>query len=590
MRPSQALPYLLLASLALALPTRAADSKRKPNILIVLADDEGWGDLGVNGNTNVSTPKIDSLAAAGALLEHFYVCPVCSPTRAEFLTGRYHLRGGVHGVSSGEERLNIDEKTIADTFKAAGYATGAFGKWHNGMQYPYHPRGRGFDEYYGFCSGHWGDYFDAPLEHNGLPVQGKGFLIDDLTEHAMDFIEQNKDKPFFCYVPFNTPHFPLQVPDRFFDKFASFDLKMRARNPAQEKVEVTRAILAMTENIDWNVGRLLAHLDKLHLADDTIVIYFSDNGPQSWRWNGEMKGKKGSTDEGGVRAPFLIRWPGHIPAGQRVPQIAGAIDLLPTLADLAQVTLISTKPLDGVSLKPLVLNAAKDWPDRMIFSEWGGRTSVRTQHYRLDAMNALYDMDADLPQDHDVAAQHPEEAARLKQAMAAWRSELLPSGRKDDRPFSVGYPEFPVTQLPARDGMEHGEIRRSSKAPNCSYFTHWVSPNDSITWDVDVATAGKYEAVIYYAVPEADLGSTLELSFLGKSLQGKVTVANDPPLHGAEHDRAPREAESFVKDWKPMTLGQVELAKGRGQLTLRAPQIPGKSALECRAMFLTLKP
>jgi len=581
------LSLLLAISIPLAAVCHAAEAK-KPNVLIILADESIWGDLSMNGNTNVSTPQIDSIGKAGAVLDRFYVCPVCSPTRAEFLTGRYHLRAGVHGVSSGQERLNLDEKTIADAFKAAGYATAAFGKWHNGMQYPYHPRGRGFDEYYGFCSGHWGDYFDAPLEHNGRPVQGKGFLIDDLTDHAMSFIEQNKDKPFFCYVPYNTPHFPLQVPDRFWDKFSSFDLKMRARNPALEKVEVTRAILAMTENIDWNVGRLLAHLDQLHLANDTIVIYFSDNGPNSWRWNGEMKGRKGWTDEGGVRAPFVIRWPGHIPAGLRVPQIAGAIDLLPTLTDLAHIPTVSTKPLDGVSLKPLVLNTTKDWPDRMIFSEWVGKTSVRTQRYRLDSANALYDMEADPQQDHDVAAQHPEEAQRLREAMLAWRHELF-AKEKDTRPFTVGYPEFPITQLPARDAVEHGEIQRSSRAPNCSYFSHWASPNDSITWDVDVATTGQYEAVIYYAVSEADLGSTVELSFLGKSVQGKVTVANDPPLHGAEHDRSPREAESFVKDWKPMTLGTIELQKGHGELTLRAPQIPGKNVMEFRALFLTLK-
>jgi arylsulfatase A-like enzyme len=579
MRILRAFFLFVVTSVAATHFTHAAEAPRKPNVLIVLADDEGWGDLSVNGNTNVATPQIDSLAAAGALLEHFYVCPVCSPTR-----------GGVHGVSSGQERLNLDEKTIADSFKAAGYVTGAFGKWHNGMQYPYHPRGRGFDEYYGFCSGHWGDYFDAPLEHNGLPVQGQGYLIDDLTEHAMDFIAQHQDQPFFCYVPFNSPHYPLQVPDRFFDKFSGFELKMHARNPLEEEVAATRAILAMTENIDWNVGRLLAHLDKLHLAENTIVVYFSDNGPQTWRWNGEMKGKKGSTDEGGVRAPFLIRWPGHIPSGLRVPQIAGAIDLLPTLADLAQVPVLSTKPLDGLSLKPLLEQTAKDWPDRMIFSEWVGKTSLRTQHYRLDAANALFDMDADLPQDHNVAAQHPEEAARLRQAMTAWREELLPKGAKDNRPFTVGYPEFPVTQLPARDAESHGAIQRSSKAPNCSFFTHWASPEDSITWDVDVATTGKYEAVIYYAVPTADVGSTLELSFLGKSVQGKVTVANDAPLHGEEHDRAPRGQESLVRDWKPMTLGEIELQKGRGLLTLRAPQIAGRSVMDFRLMFLTLKP
>src|SRR5256885_6011069 len=170
-----------------------------PNIVILLADDQGWGDLSINGNSNLSTSNIDSLARTGAMLEHFYVCPVCSPTRAEFLTGRYHPRGGVHGVSTGGERLNLDEKTIGDVFKAAHYVTGAFGKWHNGSQWPYHPNARGFDEYYGFTSGHWANYFDPPLEHNGEPVRGKGFITDDLTDHALQFIEQNKDQRFFCY-------------------------------------------------------------------------------------------------------------------------------------------------------------------------------------------------------------------------------------------------------------------------------------------------------------------------------------------------------------------------------------------------------
>jgi arylsulfatase A-like enzyme len=572
----------------LFLQSARAAEQRHPNVLIVLADDGGWGDYGFNGNTNLSTPRVDSIARAGAILDHFFVCPVCSPTRAEFLTGRYHLRGGVHGVSLGEERLNLDEKTVADSFKAAGYATGAFGKWHNGMQYPYHPCGRGFDEYYGFCSGHWGDYFDAPLEHNGMPVQGKGFLIDDLTEHAMAFMEQNKDRPFFCYVPFNTPHCPLQVPDRFFEKFSSLDPQMRARDPKLEKIPQTRAILAMTENIDWNVGRMLDKLDQLHLAENTIVIFFSDNGPQTWRWNGEMKGKKGSTDEGGVRAPFVIRWPGHIPAGTRIPQIAGAIDLLPTLADFAQVPIVSTKPLDGKSLKPLLEKIGQEWPERALFSEWVGKTSIRTQHYRLDTAKALFDMDADPRQDHDVAKEHPEDAARLIKTMADFRQEM-PSIQKDDRAFTVGYPQFPVTQLPARDAEPHGEIKRSSHAPNCSYFTHWTSPNDSITWDVDVATTGKYEAVIYYAVPAGDLGSTVELSFDGRKIENKVTVANDAPLHGGEHDRAPREAESLVRDWKPMTVGDIELHKGRGLLTLRAPQVAGKTVMEFRVLFLYLK-
>jgi arylsulfatase A-like enzyme len=558
----------------------------RPNIVVILADDQGWGDLSVNGNANLATPHIDSLAKSGAIFDRFYVCPVCSPTRAEFLTGRYHPRGGVHDVSTGGERLNVDEQTIGDTFKAAGYATGAFGKWHNGTQWPYHPKARGFDEYYGFTSGHWGSYFDPPLDHNGQPVQGQGYLTDDLTDHALAFIERNRERPFFCYVPYNTPHSPMQVPDRFYRKFAGADPKLRSRTPRQEDLEFTRAALAMCEAIDWNVGRILKRLDELKLADHTIVIYFSDNGPNSWRWNGGMKGRKGSTDEGGVRAPFLIRWPGRIPAGMRVPQIAGAIDLLPTLADCAGIPVASKKPLDGLSLKPLLTGTAKDWPERMIFSHWGGKVSVRTQKYRLDSAGKLFDLESDPGQDRDLP--QPELAARLAKAVAAWSQELLPGLKRDDRPFPVGYPEFPLTQLPARDGVPHGGIQRSAGAPNCSFFRNWTRPEDSITWDIEVATAGRYEAAILYACAPADVGSTIELSFKESRLRSVVSEANDPPARGAEHDRVPRKGESYVKDFKPLRLGAIELGAGRGQLTLRALQIPGQHVMEVRAVHLTL--
>ena len=314
-----------VAGTALAAPAFAASGGRKPNVVVILTDDQGWGDLSCSGNKNLRTPNIDSLAVQGAMMDRFYVCPVCSPTRAEFLTGRYHPRGGVYSTSAGGERLDLDERTIGDTFKAAGYATGAFGKWHNGMQWPYHPNARGFDEYYGFCSGHWGHYFSPELDHNRVLVKGKGFIIDDLTDHAIEFIEKNKSRPFFAYLPFNTPHSPMQVPDKFFEKFDKTELKMRHREPDKENLDHTRAALAMCENIDWNVGRVLKKLDEIGAANDTIVIYFSDNGPNGWRWNGGMKGKKGSTDEGGVRSPCMIRWPDKIKAGSVISQIAGAI-------------------------------------------------------------------------------------------------------------------------------------------------------------------------------------------------------------------------------------------------------------------------
>ncbi len=565
---------------------------RRPNVVIILADDQGWGDLSVNGNSNLATPNIDSLAAAGATFDRFFVSPVCSPTRAEFLTGRYHPRGGVRGVSTGGERLNLDERTVADVFRAAGYATGAFGKWHNGTQYPYHPNARGFQEFYGFTSGHWGTYFDPPLDHNGTPVRGKGFIIDDLTDHAIRFIEQNRDRPFFCYVPFNTPHSPMQEPDRFYRKFADLELNMRAERPETEDVRHTRAALALCEIIAWNGGRILETLDRSRRAGNTIVVYFSDNGPNGWRWNGGMKGRKGSTDEGGVRSPFFIRWPGHIPAGRRIAQIAAAIDLLPTLADLAGVAIVGGKPLDGIRLTPLLAGDARadDWPDRMIFSHWAGRVSVRTQRYRLDDAGRLFDMEADPGQHRDIAAEKPDLAERLVQARNEWKRQLLAGLGRDDRPYPVGYRQFPETPLPARDGVPHGNVQRSARAPNCSYFTNWKSTQDSITWDIEVATAGRYEAVIYYTCPKADVGSIVELSFRGSRIEAPVAEAHDPPLTGAENDRVPRQGdgESYVKDFAPLRLGEIDLPAGRGDLTLRALKVPGTQVMDVRMVVLKL--
>jgi hypothetical protein len=382
----------------------------------------------------------------------------------------------------------------------------------------------------------------------------------------------------------------MQVPDKFYEKFQNAELKLRAKNPKQEDISFTRAALAMCENIDWNVGRILQKLDELKLADNTIVIYFSDNGPNSWRWNGGMKGRKGSTDEGGVRAPFLIRWPGKIKPAARVTQIAGAIDLLPTLTDLAGVEFVPQKPLDGVSLKPLLLGDAKDWPDRMIFSHWARKVSVRTQKYRLDDGGALFDMEADPGQTRDVAKENPEIATKLSSALKQWSSDVKLDKLFDDkRPFTVGYVEAPLTILPARDGVPHGSVKRSANAPNCSYFTNWKSTDDSITWDIEVAGAGTYEAEIYYTCPKEDVGSSIELSFNGARVESKVEELNDPPLMGAERDRVSREGESYVKDFKPLKLGEMNLKSGRGELKLRALRVAGKQVMDVRMVTLKLK-
>lgn len=598
--------FLALVAVASACAHAAAT---RPNLLIFLADDSGWGDYSFNGNTNLKTPNIDSLARAGAVLDRFYVCSVCAPTRAEFLTGRYHPRGGVRGVSTGQERLNADEKTIAETFQAAGYATGAFGKWHNGSQWPYHPNARGFDEYYGFTSGHWGEYFDPPLDRNGKSVRGKGYIADDLTSRAIEFIEKNQSKPFFCYVPYNTPHSPWTVPQEYWQRFKDKPIAMRARPGDPEELDHTRCALAMVENLDWNVGRVLKRLDELQLADNTIVIYFSDNGPNSWRWNGGMKGRKGSTDEGGVRSTFFIRWPAKIKAGTVVPQIAGAIDLLPTLAKLCNVPLISTKALDGRDLSPLLLGRPQDYPhaDRLIFSHQNGNVSVRTQQYRLDNRGALYDMIADPGQEKDIAAEKPDIAERLRNAVTGWRKDVglvgadiaAGAGAKgkakggglppDDRPYPVGAggAKFPMTPLPARDGVAHGGVKRSSGAPNCSYFVNWKTSDDKITWDVEVAAAGDYEVTILHTAAEA--GATVELSFQDSRLTGKVPAVWDPPLY-TNQDTLPRPAgESQMKEFRPLNLGTIRLGRGRGLLTLRALDIPGQGVMDVRQINLTLK-
>lgn len=566
-------------------PVAFGAKTRKPNIVVILSDDQAWGDLSVTGNTNLSTPNIDSLARDGAMFDRFFVCPVCSPTRAEFLTGSYHSRGGVRGVSEGLERLNLDERTIADTFKANGYATGAFGKWHNGSQAPYHPNSRGFEEYYGMTAGHWPNYFDTILDHNGSFTRGRGYVVDDLTDHAMAFMEKNKTKPFLCYLPYNSPHSPMQVPDKYWEKFSHMDPVMKNADPAQEDLGMTRAALAMCENIDWNVGRVLKKLDDLKLANDTIVLYFSDNGPASARWNGGMRGRKGSTDEGGIRSPLMIRWPGHIAGGTKVAQIAGAIDLLPTLANMAGIPLDSKKPLDGKVLTPLLTGKAPaTWPDRMIFTTTNKRVSVRTQQYRLDDQGRLYDMVADPSQTRDVSGAEATVASKLKKAVAEWSAEVFPFVGPEDRPFPVGYSK--LTWLPARDGRPAGGVARSNKYPNSTFFTNWTSKEGEMSWDVEVGKAGEFDVAVEYTCAPGDIGSSIEMSLLGKTARGKVTAAFDPPLQGATNDRVFR-IEGYYKEFKPLSLGRIALPAGRGKLTLRATEIAGKQVADVFSVMLT---
>lgn len=576
---------------AIALACLLVSGASRPNIVVILADDQGWGDLGINGNPAARTPHLDNLARQGARFDRFFVQPVCAPTRAEFLTGRWHPRGGVHGVSTGAERLDLDESTIADILRKAGYATGCFGKWHNGSQYPYHPLGRGFSEYYGYTSGHWGDYFNPPLDHNGQAVTGRGYLTDDMTSRAMGFVGQNAKagQPFFCYLALNTPHSPMQVPEPYWNRFKDATLPP-ADSPGADLMHA-RAALAMGENIDDNVARLLGELSARGIDRDTIVVYFSDNGPNGARFNGGMRGIKGTTDEGGTRSPLFIRWPGRVPPDTLVKPVAGAIDLLPTLMDMAGLMVTTPKPLDGVSMAPWVLGGNAPAPDRLLFAHWAGRTSARSQSHRLDAQGRLYDMDADPGQKTDIADREPAIKKRLADTVARWRSTVLTeTSLVDSRPFPVGHKALARAVLPARDGVPHGGIRRSAQAPNCSYFTHWTKPEDRMTWAIEAADAGRYEAILHYACPAADVGAEVRLGVGDSSWKGTVSVAHDPPARGNENDRVPRRGESLVKDFKTMSLGVVSLPAGKGTLELSATRIPGSQAAEIRAVELVLKP
>jgi len=559
--------------------------KTSPNVVLFITDDQGWGDLSYNGNTNLQTPNIDGLATNGISFENFYVQPVCSPTRAELLTGRHFTRLGVYGTSAGAERMNLDETTLADILKKEGYATAAYGKWHNGMQPPYHPNSRGFDDFYGFASGHWGSYFDPMLEHNGGIVRGEGFLVNDLTDRGLQFIEKEKEGPFFLYLPYNTPHSPMQVPDAYWNKFKDKPLEKRYTGEEKEDINFTKAALAMVENIDFNVGRVTKKLKELGLEENTIIIFMSDNGPNGWRWNGGMRGKKGSTDEGGVRSPFHIQWKDTFKAGKKVTQITSAIDILPTLTGLFGITDDTKKPVDGIDLSTLLLNDTVALKDRFIFNHWAGSTSVRTQQYRLDEKGRLYDMEKDLGQTIDISNAYPEIKDSLEQAKSRWLKNTLPEQTANDiRPFTLGHPHHLYTQVPARDGIPHGTIKRSNRHPNDTFFTNWTRVKDSITWDVDVLESGTYEVSLFYTLEKGDEGVAVQLNHGESVLLTTVTEAHDPPLTGMEHDRSPR-IESYVKAFKPKILGNIELIKGTRPLVLKAMQIPGKKAMDVRLLL-----
>lgn len=564
---------------------------RKPNVVVILTDDQGYGDLSCTGNTNLNTPNIDQLSSDGATLDYFYVQPMCAPTRAEFLTGRYYPRTGVRGVTRRAERINLDEETIADVFSADGYRTGCFGKWHSGLQYPYHPNGRGFEEFVGYCCGHWSHYFDSTIERNGQEYCSEGYLTDALTDAAIDFIIDNADQPFFCYVPLNTPHSPFQVPDEYFNRFDESNLELKADDCYDENLTATRTVLAMCENIDYNVGRIVNALDETGLSEDTIVIYFSDNGPNTYRWNAGLSGKKCDAEEGGVRSPCFIKWPGAIPGGHVIKEISGAIDLLPTLTELCDVPWQSEKEIDGCDLSSLLKGGSEAHPDRMIFAREVGwqndnpTVSVRTNRFRAGGnLGGLYDIWNDPGQRVDVHHENSETYNALMAEIETFK-DSMPT-EVSDPVIPVGYDAFPYTDLPVQDAELTGDVTWSSIHPNASYLIEWNSVEDRVQWEIQVMKEGRYKVLLRYTCSEESIGTEIMAGFGDNTVTGQIKESYQSSPKDKD-DRVKRD-EAYEKDFMTAELGILEMVQGKGSLEVKAVRMTGNNVCDLRGVRLVL--
>ena len=586
---------LLLTLLSAAFRVVQAPASR-PNVLLIMTDDQGWGDLSLHANgsgepRSLQTPMIDSLARLSAQFERFYVSPLCAPTRASLLTGRYHLRTGTVSVTKGLETMRADEMTLAEVFRANGYRTGIFGKWHNGEHYPNNPAGQGFDEFLGFCAGHWSNYFSTDLQSNryagaGKPVKTNGYITDVLTDAALAFIGKNQHRPFFCYVPYNAPHSPHQVPDNYFDtgKKAGLDNELAS-------------IYGMVENIDDNVGRLLRRLQELKLTDNTIVIFLTDNGPNGHRYNGGMKGIKGSIDEGGMRVPCFVRWPGHIPAGETIKALAAHIDILPTLVDLCSLPKPKTLPLDGISLADVLLGKPASLPSRMLFSHVAFTDNVsdlkpqpgtvRTDRYRLvwkDETPELYDMQAEPHQTQNIAAREPELTRTLADAYTRWFADVT-RHIQPAPPIPVGYPAGGTVVLNAPEARFTGGIAyKEGHGWAHDWLTNWTTPTDTIQWTLNANQSARYVAWLQYTCPPESVGAAVQLSVGNEFVTTKITRPFNPPLLPSP-DRVVRK-EAYEKPWARLRLGILTIPKGQNQLVLRATAVPGAEAAEVKAIVL----
>ncbi|NQT38443.1 MAG: arylsulfatase [Planctomycetes bacterium] len=463
---------------ASALPLFAAD---KPNIIVVMTDDQGYGPVGRHGHPWIQTPNLDTLYDNSVRFTRFLVSPTCAPTRSALMTGRHPMRNGITHTILERERMTLDATILPQVLATAGYRSGIFGKWHLGDEEPYQPHRRGFGEAFIHGAGGIGQayacscadvpgnrYFDPTIRHNGTFVKTEGFCTDVFFTAALGWIKEMKDKdaPFFAYIVTNAPHGPFIAPPKNRERF-----KQRGFN------DTTAGFYGMIENIDENMGRLAAKLEEWDLYKDTIVIFMSDNGmtgngsgrgvlgkmadgTSMEAYNAGMKGQKGSADEGGVRVPFLVRWDGHFRPGRDVDVVSAHIDLLPTLAAVAGAEYPAAQ-VEGRSLLPLLDEKSRgEFKDRYLFTHKGRWATgadpnrfklkgcaVRNDRFRFVDNSALYDMLADPGQKTNVIDQHPEVVAAMRKAYDRWWAGTVPmmvnetAPMSKTRPFHVWYNE-----------------------------------------------------------------------------------------------------------------------------------------------------
>ena len=526
----------ILLALGLAIPAAAAD---RPNVLLVISDDQGFGDLGAHGNPILKTPNLDAFVKQSTWLKNFYVCPVCSPTRSSLMTGLYNYRTGVVDTFIGRSMMRPDVKTLPQLLAAEGYRTGLFGKWHLGDNYPMRPEDRGFQEtlwHQGGGLAQPGDppsldpataYFDPILKKNGKEVKTKGYCTDVFTDAAVEFIKAGSEKPFFAYVAYNAPHGPYQVPEEYHAKYAKLDLSPDAfpktgQPWATKKLnedQIARAY-GMIENIDANFARMIKAIDDAWATDNTIVIFMTDNGPGGVRWNAGLRARKGTPYEGGIRVPGYIRWPAKVKPGNVIDVPLAHIDIAPTLLEVCGVKV--PDGLDGRSFLGLLRGEPTQWPERILFTQWHRGDvpekyrafAARGPRYKLVQAagvpeNAkwkpkyeLFDIPNDPFEEHDLAAEKPEEVAKLKKAYESWFAEVTKKGFDPPRIIVGSEKENPVRLS-----------RQDWRGPKAG----WAA--DSIGhWEIKIERAGKYRVTIR---------SSNEFTAANVRLSGHVTAGKN---------------------------------------------------------------